>query len=155
VVKKVELPLKKYIVFDLAMPRDVEEKVSEMENVELYNIDSISMIHDENHIKRTELMNKNKTIIDKYLQKYEEYTKTKDLLPHIHNLIRAGNTVFNERYESYKNKRSTRDEKELAELLLKSTSDFYVNSAIEVLKEEHIKGKGQECLNILNRIFRI
>lgn len=155
VVKAEDLPLKNYTIFDLAVPRDVDEKVSENTMVELYDIDSISLLHDENHLRRKVLMNENKTIIEKYLKKYEDFIKTKDLLPHIHSIKKAGHTIHNERYESYKNKRSTNNDIELAKLLLKSTSDFYVNKAIEVLREEHIKGKGQECIDILNRIFKI
>ena len=37
--------------------------------------------------------------------------------------------------------------------LIKSTADYYVNKAITVLKEEKIKGREEECLEILQKIF--
>jgi glutamyl-tRNA reductase len=37
--------------------------------------------------------------------------------------------------------------------MLKSTSNAYINKAIEVLKEEQLKGRGEECLKIIEKIF--
>ncbi|WP_010296483.1 hypothetical protein [Clostridium senegalense] len=39
------------------------------------------------------------------------------------------------------------------ETLIKSTSNAYVNRAIEVLKEETLNGKGKEALSIIEKIF--
>jgi glutamyl-tRNA reductase len=112
-------------------------------------------LHDENDIKRKELMRQNRIIIDGYLKKYEDWIKTRDILHHINNIKKVGKAVHRERYESFKNKRGSKDEFTLADILLKSTSDFYVNRAIEVLKDENLKGKGEECLSIISRIFKL
>ena len=41
----------------------------------------------------------------------------------------------------------------LANKLIKSTADYYVHKAIYVLKEEKLKGREEECLEILQKIF--
>ena len=38
-------------------------------------------------------------------------------------------------------------------MLLKSTSDVYVHRAINLLKEEKLKGSEGECMRIIQRIF--
>ena len=37
--------------------------------------------------------------------------------------------------------------------MMKSISDAYVHSAIEVLKSETLEGRGKECLSIIEKIF--
>ena len=68
---------------------------------------------------------------------------------------RNGEDVYKERLETFKHKKETKDNEKLAELLLKSTSNAYVNRAIDVLKEEHLKGMSKECVDIISRIFQI
>ncbi len=41
----------------------------------------------------------------------------------------------------------------LAHKLIKSTSDFYINRAIEVIKKETLKGCGEEWIEIIEKIF--
>ena len=38
-------------------------------------------------------------------------------------------------------------------MLLKSTSDAYINRAIEVIKNETLEGSEEECLRIVRKIF--
>lgn len=155
VVRKQDLPSKEFIVFDLALPRDVEKGISEMDNIQLFDIDSISMLQDENAVKRRTQMENNKNILEKYFKEYVAWVRIKDILPSIEEIKSAGQIVHMERFQSFKNKRNTKDELQLAYTLLKSTSNFYVNNAIEVLKEDYLRGKGNESLEIINRIFKI
>ena len=49
--------------------------------------------------------------------------------------------------------RKDKEDAKLAEILIKSTSDYYINRAIKVLKNERAKGREDECLKILTEIF--
>ena len=155
VVHAEELLQKPFIIYDLAVPRDVEESTGLMENVELYDIDRISCINDENCQKREEIMNSNKYILEKYTKEFLDWQKLKEISPEIRKLQKYGEQVYMKRYKTFKNKKYTKDNDELAETLLKSTSNAYINRAIEVLKEEQLKGRLDECLNIIQRIFYI
>ena len=155
VVHAEELLQKPFIIYDLAVPRDVEESTGLMENVELYDIDRISCINDENCQKREEIMNSNKYILEKYTKEFLDWQKLKEISPEIRKLQKYGEQVYMKRYKTFKNKKYTKDNHELAETLLKSTSNAYINRAIEVLKEEQLKGRLDECLNIIQRIFYI
>ncbi|EYE89232.1 glutamyl-tRNA reductase [Fervidicella metallireducens AeB] len=153
VIKAEELPDKELIIFDLAVPRDVEECVGCLENIELYGIDRVSMLHDESHLKRKELMKENKHIVEEHIKKYENWLKIREISCNIKNIRESGESVYKDRLKTFKNKYDSKNHKVLAETMLKSTSNYFINRAIEVLKEEHLEGRGEECLKILNKIF--
>jgi len=155
VVHLKELPDKHLLLFDLAVPRDIEETISESPLYEVYDIDMLGDIHDANYKRREASMKNNRCIVDKAIKEYVEWKTTEELAPFIKNIKRIGDYVYKERLATFKHKKKTKDNEELAELLLKSTSNAYVNRAIVVLKEEHLKGRSKECQDILSRIFKI
>ena len=98
-------------------------------------------------------MDKYRWIIDEYIKRYQEYKSITKITPIIKEMKEHGEGVYRKRLKSFNNKSRGNSEKELAQILLKSTSDAYVNRAIEVLKEETLKGGEEECLRILKKIF--
>ena len=42
-------------MMDIALPRDIDPQINSLDNVELYDIDDLKKIHDENGCKRAEL----------------------------------------------------------------------------------------------------
>lgn len=146
---------KKLLIFDLAVPRDVEAAVGEYPKVELLNIDTISKIDDENKKLRKEKMENCREIIKKHITEYEQWSKLRDILPYIKKLKRVSKKVSEDRIDTFINKSETKDHKDLAAVLIKSTSDFYVNRAIELLKEAKLEGSEEQCLKIIEKIFKI
>lgn len=153
VIEKCDVLEKKLLIFDLAVPRDVEDDVYDLNEVEVYNIDNINTIDDENHGKRKTKMIENRYIINDYIDDFKDWRKIREITPEIIKLKTKGEAVSRKRYEVFKNKNHTKDPEELAEILIKSTSNAYINKAIEVLKEEYLKGRGDECLEIIEKIF--
>ena len=153
VVLKKDLPDKKLIIYDLALPRDVEEKVLTMPKIKVYDIDKISTIDDENRKRRKELMLNNKYIVEKYVGDFIKWKELRKIDPCIKKLLKSGEIIYFSRYESFKHKQHAKDNEELAMTLLKSTSDAYINRAIDVLKEEQLKGRADECMRIVEKIF--
>ncbi|MBC2580768.1 glutamyl-tRNA reductase [Clostridium sp. DJ247] len=153
VIKKDNLPEKPLLIFDLAVPRDVEEDVYKMKNVTVYNIDKVSSMDDENRKKRKEIMKNNRFILEKHINEFLNWQKIQDISPEIAKLKECGEKVYTKRYKTFKNKKNTKDAEKLAETLLKSTSDAYINRAIDVLKEEQLKGRAEDCMRIIQKIF--
>ena len=56
---------------------------------------------------------------------------------------------------TFKNKCKDKSDIKLANTLIKSASDFYINRAIKILKEETLKGRGEECIEIIEKIFKM
>jgi len=155
VVRLNELPSKHLLLFDLAVPRDIEEVVSENPLYEVYDIDKLGDIHDANFKRRKVSMKGNRYIVDKAIKDFIEWKSIEELSPFIKKIKHNGDDVYKERLETFKHKKETKDNEKLAEILLKSTSNAYVNRAIQVLKEEHLKGRSEQCEDIISRIFQL
>ena len=156
VIKKEDVPDligHELLIFDMAVPRDVSEEVRHIEQIQLYDTDQIGHLQDEHYQKRKEVMYENKSIIDEYIREFEEWCKLKEITPHIQQIKNSGQTVYEQRYRTFQNKKDAKDNEILAEMLLKSATNVFVNKAIKVLKEEHLEGRGEECLRILAKIF--
>ena len=143
----------KLIIYDLSVPRDVEKEVALLDRAEVYNIDTISRINDKNKKLRKEKMEENRHIMTKYLKEYEEWLKLRSISPEIKRLKALGNEISKKRIQTFSHKSNSEKDINLANKLIKSTSDFYINRAIEVIKEEALKGCSEECMKIIEKIF--
>lgn len=142
---------KELLIFDLALPRDVSEEVKGIDRVSVYNIDEISKVDDENKDLRKDRMYEYYYLIDEYLDSYNKWRSLREVTPYIRDFKKHGDEIYKKRYDTFKNKEGKEDK--LVKMLMKSTSDAYVNRAIETLKEETIRGCGKECMRILEKIF--
>ena len=143
----------KLIIYDLSVPRDVEKEVALLDRTEVYNIDTISYINDKNKKLRKEKMEEHKFIMAKYLKEYEDWLKLRSISPKIKRLKAFGNEVSEKRIQTFSHKSDNEKDITLANKLIKSTSDFYINRAIDVIKQETLKGCGEECMKIIEKIF--
>lgn len=144
---------KKIYIYDLGIPRNVEEKVKQIFNVIVFDIDDLSYIDEVNKNKRKQVMYDNINIIDMYMQNFLEWQNIREISPYIKKIKENSNHIYEQRYKTFINKKQSKPPEELVHILLKSVSDVYVNRSIEVLKEEKIMGHEKECLRILNKIF--
>ena len=143
----------KIYCFDLAVPRDIDKEVLKLERIEGYNIDEISKIDDKNKVLRMERMNQYEYIINDSINEYIKWLELRKLSPEIKKIKENAEKVYKRRLKTYINKSKDIDESELVGKLLKSITNLYSNRAIEILKEEKLKGSEKECLQIIKKIF--
>lgn len=143
----------KIIIFDLAMPRDIDKEIKKYNRVELYDIDEISAIDDENKNLRKEKMLEYKWIVKEAENNFFEWKNLREISDFIKDIKISSLEIISERQRTLRNKCLNEKDIKISEILIKSTGDYYVNRAIEVLKEEQLKGKGKECMEILQKIF--
>lgn len=144
---------KEIMLIDLALPRDIDETLSKNKRVTLLDIDTISKLDGDNKKLRSEKMNEYKFLVDEYLNEYKNWLNIREVTYYIHEMKNTGNSVVESRAKSFENKCKDKRDIDLATTLIKSTSDYYINRAIKLLKEEKLKGREEECLNILKQIF--
>ena len=144
---------KNILLIDLAMPRDIDPQLQNYERVQLLDIDKISKLDDENKHLRVERMQKNKYIIDKYIKEYMNWLNLRCFTNYIKEFKDSGDFIVSHRVKSFENKCKNKEDAKLAEILIKSTADYYINRAIKVLKNEKAKGREEQCLRILMEIF--
>lgn len=145
----------KQVYFDLALPRDIEASIGNIDRITLYDVDTISSMDDENKKLRIKRMQELKHILNKHIDEYMKWKSLRKISEHIANMKKTSNLIVDERVKTFKNKALEDKDIKLAKTMIKSTSDYYVNRAIEVLKEESLKGSEDECLRILEKIFMI
>lgn len=143
----------KIYCFDLAVPRDIDKEVLKLERIEGYNIDEVSKIDDKNKVLRIERMNQYEYVINNSINEYIKWLELRKLSPEIKKIKENAEKVYKRRLKTYINKSKDIDESELVEKLLKSITNLYSNRAIEILKEEKLKGSEKECLQIIKKIF--
>lgn len=144
---------KEIMLIDLALPRDIDKALSQNKRVTLLDIDTISKLDGDNKKLRNEKMNKYKFLVDEYLNEYRNWLNIREITYYIHEMKNTGNNVVESRAKSFEHKCKDKRDVDLATTLIRSTSDYYINRAIKVLKEEKLKGCEEECLNILKQIF--
>lgn len=144
---------KNILLIDLAMPRDIDPQLQNYERVQLLDIDKISKLDDKNKHLRVERMQKNKYIIDKYIKEYMNWLNLRCVTNYIKEFKDSGDFIVSHRVKSFENKCKNKEDAKLAEILIKSTADYYINRAIKVLKNEKARGREEQCLRILMEIF--
>jgi glutamyl-tRNA reductase len=155
VLSKGDLPSKQFLIFDLAVPRDVEESMGGMENVQLYDIDKISALQDETYKLRKAKMESKRHLVEAAADQYMNWLKLKEVTGVFQQLQNSARRVSEKRVRSFRNKMYTKDNLVLAETLINSTSNAFLNRSIEVLKEECLRGGGEECVRIIKKIFQV
>ena len=153
VISKDELPDKKLLIFDLAVPRDVDRDVMTFSNVELYDIDRIGVIDQKNKIMRKEKMEKCRHIIDEHIDEFVKWQSLDEISPEIQKIKDFGSRVCEKRIKTFKNKRYTKDNEKLVQTMIESTAKVYINRAIKVLKEGKLEGREKEYMKLINKIF--
>ena len=76
-------------VIDIAVPRDVEPAVGDLENVYLYNIDDLEQIVARNLDRRQEEVSRCAAIVDKELEEFVEWLHGDEAAPTIRELVEA------------------------------------------------------------------
>lgn len=155
VVQKKDLPEKPLLIFDLAVPRDVEEEVGQLPDVALYDIDKISALQDETYKLRKAKMESRRHMLQEAADQYLNWLKLNEVTGVFSQMQESARHVSSKRLKSFKNKMHTKDTLQLAETLINSTSNAFLNRSIEVLKEECREGGGEECLRIIKKIFQV
>ncbi|MGB2842909.1 MAG: glutamyl-tRNA reductase [Halobacteriota archaeon] len=104
------------LIIDIANPKDVEERVGEIEGIELYNLDSLYEISEENLERRLSEVDKVEMIIEEEIELFKNILKRKEVERVIAMIYEHGSRVREEekkRAISYMEK--GRDPKEVLE----------------------------------------
>lgn len=144
---------KNITMIDLALPRDIDENIKKNKRVTLLDIDDISKLDIDNKKLRSDRMEEYRFLIDDYLSEYIKWLELREVTYYIKKMKEVGEKVSESRIKSFEHKCKNQDDFQLASTLIKSTSDYYINKAIKILKEEKLKGREEVCLKILSQIF--
>jgi len=142
---------------DIAVPRDVEPEVNDLENVYAYDIDDLKGIIQVNLGQREEEAVKAERIVEEEVIKFEQWLKTLEVVPTIVSLKEKAETI---RQAELKKSLSSLGElspsqmKSLEALTL-SITEKILNDPILFLKQKADRPLGKSYLDTARRLFRL
>ncbi|RKD30620.1 glutamyl-tRNA reductase [Thermohalobacter berrensis] len=156
IIKSEDMPTleKELYIMDMAMPRDVDDKVKDISKVYLFNIDDLKKISSENEKKREELSRRAKDIINSDIDEFINWLKTIKVDPVIKALNRQCSKVQEDTLEYiYRKLELNSREKKIIQKMLNSALKRIIRNPILKLKELDDEEKLEEYIELLDNLF--
>lgn len=158
VVRYDEMPKieRKIYMMDIALPRDIDPKINELENIEVYDIDNLKEIHDKNDQKRKELANIGYDMINKSIDEFVEWMDSTHIDPTIESLNDKCLEIREDTldYIFRKLDLDTR-EKKIIDKMMTSALKRLIREPIINLKQTKDKGKREEYIKLVEELFEL
>lgn len=147
---------KKILMMDIALPRDIDPKINELENIEVYDIDNLKNIHDKNDKKRKELAQIGYKMISEKIIEFTEWLDSSKIDPTIESLndkcleIREDTLDYIYRKTNLDNR-----DKKIIDKMLTSALKRLIREPIINLKQTKDKGKREEYIKLVEELFEL
>lgn len=158
VIKYDDMPKldKKIYIMDIALPRDIDTKLKELNYVELYDIDDLKEIHDKNDIKRNELAQKAQEIIKIKIDELTEWLDLTFIDPTIQSLNSKCIEIKEDTLEYIFRKIDLNQrEQKIIDKMLGSALKRVIREPIINLKQVKNKGQREEYIKVIEDLFEI
>lgn len=142
-------------IIDIAVPRDIDPSISELQNVFLYDIDDLEGIVENNlELRRAESI-KIEAMIGEEMELFDEWVETLGVLPVIRALQEKSSSIHESTVDSLFNKLPELDERQrkVIRRLTKSIVNQMMHDPINRVKEMAGEKGGVEALEIFTQIF--
>ncbi|MDQ7785469.1 MAG: glutamyl-tRNA reductase [Desulfomonilaceae bacterium] len=144
-------------LIDIAIPRDIESGVHDIDGVYLYNIDDLQAVVEENMGERRQEALRAETIVAEEVEKFLNWTRTLDSAPTI--------IAFREKLEAIragelaringKLAELTPEERDAVEMITRSIINKIAHDPISFLKKYGARSKGNTYLDITQKLFNL
>ena len=158
VIKYDDMPKldKKIYIMDIALPRDIDTKLKELNYVELYDIDDLKEIHNQNDIKRNELAQKAQEIIKIKIDEFTEWLDLTFIDPTIQSLNSKCIEIKEDTLEYIFRKIDLNQrEQKIIDKMLGSALKRVIREPIINLKQVKNKGQREEYIKVIEDLFEI
>lgn len=146
----------KIYIMDIALPRDIDTKLNELDYVELYDIDDLKEIHDQNDIKRNELAQKAEEIIKEKIDEFIEWLDLTVIDPTIESLNSKCSEIKKDTLEYIFRKIDlNQKEKKIIDKMIGSALKRMIREPIMNLKQVKNKGQREEYIKVIEDLFEI
>ncbi|KKO51327.1 glutamyl-tRNA reductase [Paenibacillus sp. DMB20] len=144
-------------MIDIAVPRDIDPDVGDVQNVFLYDIDDLEGIVESNLEMRRAEAAKIETMIQEEMEAFHQWLKTLGVRPAIRALQDKSNSIHEETLESLFNKLPELDERQrkVIRRLTKSIVNQMMHDPINRIKEMTGGKQAAEALDYFTQIFAL
>lgn len=141
-------------IIDIAVPRDVNTNVSELENVYLYDIDSLEDIGHKNIAYRKQEVSRAEKIIENGIKQFEEWIKTQDMGPFIKELKQEVYQLVEEELRENLNLDRPNLQRSDLQLVAHRITNKLLDDPVNVIKEKAIEEE-QDSLSTVQELFNL
>lgn len=156
VIKKENMPnlSNTIIMMDIALPRDIDKNIDTLENIEVYDIDDLKKISDENDKKRRELACTGELLIDEKIDEFNDWLETIKIDPTIQSLNDKCTDIREDTLDYiYRKLDLNCKEKKIIDKMLTSALKRLIREPILNLKQIKDSGKQEEYIKIVEELF--
>ncbi len=148
---------KTLFMIDIAVPRDIDPAINNIENVYLYDIDNLQDIVDANLEERKKIANQINNWIDDEVYSFYQWINTLGVIPLIVALRDKSFKIQEEIMKSIENKLPSLNEKELTVIRkhTKSIVNQMLKDPILRVKEMAVEPDAEHMMNFFKKIFAI
>jgi glutamyl-tRNA reductase len=138
---------------DIAVPRDVESSVNDIENVYLYDIDDLKELSHKHLSDRLAESEKAHSIVDEEVEKFTKWLKQLDKNPLISNIYEKVEEIRNKELKKILHKQQNIDDETAKnmELLTKSIVNKLIHPHVAIIKENG----SPVILDIMKKLFKL
>jgi len=142
---------------DIAVPRDVEPRVNELENVYVYDIDDLKGIVEDNLAHRKDEAVKAGRIVQEEVLKFERWLKSLEVVPTIVSLREKAEDIRQTEIKKSRNALGslTPSQVKAIETLTVSLSEKIINDPILVLKKIALRATRDTYVDMARRLFKL
>ena len=141
---------------DLALPRDIDEKLSNLHTVKIIDIDKLQSITDENYENRKKLANESRIMIDESINKLQHWLMTTNVDPTIQSIQDLCQKIVEDSYNYLDHKLSldTRD-KHLVKKVLEASLQRLLREPIREMKKIQDEDIQEEYIKVVQKLFQV
>lgn len=146
---------KPLFMIDIAVPRDFDPKIAELDNVFLYDIDDLQGIVESNLALRKQEATKIESMIEEEMVNFNNWYATLGVVPLIRGLQNKANQIHKDTMESLTNKLPQLSEQELKVIrkLTKSMLNQMIQDPVLRIKEMAGTKKADDAMDLFTLLF--
>jgi glutamyl-tRNA reductase len=142
---------------DIAVPRDIDPRVNEIENVYLYDIDDLQEVVDANRDRRAREARRAEEIVEEEVLKFHDWYTSLDLVPTIVSLKEKFEEIrireLSKALSSFA--RVTEKERKSLEILTSAIVKKILHDPITFLKSPDLNTNATEYVDAVRKLFRL
>ena len=144
-------------MIDIGVPRDLDPKINELDNVYLYNIDDLKEVVEENRERRQEAAVQAERLVAAETLKFMDWLKTLEVYPTIISLRQKAQTICQAELKKTLGHLGTLtpEQEQALEILTESITNKLLHDPIVFLKGNHHRKRGQGELALVRRLFNL
>jgi glutamyl-tRNA reductase len=142
---------------DIAVPRDIDPAINEIDNVYVYDIDDLQGIAESNREERKKELQKAEEIITQGVEAFNRWLSSLEVVPTILSLRNRLEEIRRREVEKTLSllKNASEEERKALDLLTNSVINKILHHPISLLKHQESRGQGKLYVEMTRKIFHL